>query len=112
MVEKNAIIERVFIGMEGHGIFTCIISMKSGASFHSFGNFFGQDGAPVGVFLAKFIKTLGKESLGECVNCPVRIQVESAGTGRVLAVGHFMEDKWLTESDFVYNRGDWKDGKS
>jgi hypothetical protein len=94
---KNAVIERVQLGYEDHGIPTCWLFLKYDGCGQGFG---GWDLRWYGIdFILKILSTLSVNNWEELEGKPCRA---NASHGKVKAIGHYLEDKWFEpEKDLI-----------
>ena len=104
---QNARITSTFLGVEDHGILTCVLRLDFGGSgqavgqyaldmpVHEFGRFVGRRGTAKGMeFVRLILSTLGVDAWEDLKGHLIRIK--RGGEGRmVTAIGHIIEDRWL-----------------
>ena len=103
----NATIDKTFLGIEDHGIFTFTIYVDYGDSSHQGFGTYGLDGDEkkpswCGEMLRKILEVAGAESWEELVGKNVRVKFgeESAGWGnRIAAIGHITKEVWLNPKE-------------
>lgn len=106
---KNAVIECTHLGCEDHGIMTWCLQLKYGSTGQGFGNYALDDWNEG---LKRRIGTAwGMESIGLLLNAVgvgsweklpgkyIRVKSESGWNGKVVAIGHIVEDKWFSPKE-------------
>lgn len=92
---KNAIIESTTLGFEGHGILTCFLQLNYSGSGQGFGGY-ALGGEYTTTVIKGILNTVGVESWENLKGKHVRVKRESDWNGKILEIGHFMEDKWFS----------------
>lgn len=92
----NAKIEETFLGVQGHGIFTCVITFGGAGWSQGFPAYNLQTDASK--FLLPLIKTVGAKSYEDLTGHLVRVKRDN---GIIVAVGHIFDDKWFTPADVM-----------
>jgi len=89
---RNVRIERTFLGIEDHGIFTCVVSTLANALGQGFGTHdLTYKDYGIG-YLRKVIETVGVDSWEALEGQHCRID---ASHNKVHGIGHITEDKWF-----------------
>ena len=104
METKNAIIRSTYLGIEDHGIMTFYLNLDYGSVYQSAGGyaldtvlekdgkFIKRIGYGKGMSLIMEILTIiGVEKWEDLPGSHIRVIAKHAG---VIAIGHFLEDKW------------------
>lgn len=102
---KNARIESVSLGFEGHGILTAFVNLNYGGSGQGFGGY-GLDcwdgvsgkriaSVAAGYFIARVLEVVGVDAWEKLPGMSVRVECE---WNRIHRLGHFLEDKWFDPS--------------
>ena len=103
---ENAAIESVSISNEDYGALTAWLNLKIGEYMGcGFGGFMlgkadGDNLSGKGYcaeFLVRCMNTVGRSKWEDLKGCPLRCLTEGLGGG-VVAIGHFLEDKWFCPS--------------
>lgn len=103
---SNAIITSSSVEIEDHGILTCIIGLKGNGWGASFGGYALKTDSNIasedftGFFIRRLLETVGGFALNGLKDKPCRIKLED---GTVVAIGHFIEDKWFNPKEEFYN---------
>lgn len=94
----NATIGDTMLGIEDHGIFTCVLFLDYGdSSTQGFGTY-DLRGAWGTEFLQKMLEAIGVNEWEKLkgTNVRVRFGKSSAGLGNeIVAIGHITRDKWF-----------------
>lgn len=87
---KNGTIEQTFLGQEGHGIPSCMITIDLGGSAQGFG---GYDLRVWGIkFIDRTLAVLGVDCWEHLVGKHVRVR---ADYNKIYAIGHIVKDDWF-----------------
>lgn len=107
---KNARITKTSLGYEDHGMMSCMVFVDGAGWGGGFGgyrldtydnNAKKSVGTAYGLeFICRVLKAVGVDSWEALVGKPVRVETEGAG-GRILRIGHFMEDKWFDPAELA-----------
>lgn len=89
----NAKIEWTMLGRENHGIPTAQVGTSEGSTAQGFGGY-DMRHESAREFCFHVIDVVGVESWEKLPGSMCRVERESK-MGRITAVGHIMEDKWL-----------------
>lgn len=101
---KNAKIERTMLGVEDHGILTCMLTLNYGGSTQGFGGFSldrytgergegHREGTAYGMeFIRRILETVGVGRWEELPGTHCRVE---ASFGDVRRIGHIIEDRWF-----------------
>ena len=102
METKNAKIIDTMLGIEDHGILTCMLTLDYGGSAQGFGgweldNFSKEFGRRIGTafgmeFINLLLRTLEVSSWEELIGTHVRVKASHTD---VHAIGHIIKDKWF-----------------
>lgn len=105
---KNAIIQNVKFGIDGHGILRLSICLKYGDGGQCFGGHALDSydkikecrvGSAYGTeYILRVMNTLKVYDLFNLKGTPVRAD---ASTSEIFGIGHFIEDKWFYPSDLL-----------
>lgn len=120
---KNARIVRTTLGIEDHGILTCMIHLDYGGSGQGFGgwcldepvrdnegNFKGRKGTAIGMqFIQGVIETLKVEDWENLIGTLCRVECDHS---HVYRIGHFIEDKWFDPKFMQVTFGNAHSGSS
>ncbi len=93
---KNAIIESVSLGFEGHGILSSNITLDYGGSGQGFGGYaFG--GEYTDYWVRGVLEALEVEEWSKLKGTSIRVKIDGDGEfdGRIIAIGHIIKDKWF-----------------
>lgn len=86
---RNARIESTMLGIEDHGIPTCVLKLDYGGLLQNFG---GYDLRHYGVtMITGILNAVGAPSWEDLIGEHVRVKCDQ---GKVYAIGHIIEDKW------------------
>lgn len=95
----NAKIEGVSLGFENHGVLSIMLSimlsLDYGGSGHGFGGYALTDGKHLLRWIKGIIKTLELENWEELKGQIIRVKREPGYNGKIIAIGHVLEDKWF-----------------
>lgn len=104
MIILNAKISSTHFGYEDHNILTCWLNLDFGSSGQGFGGYSldsydkSQEkriGTAFGLeFIANIIDVVGVQSWEELKGQLIRVKKEDE-FGRILSIGHIIEDKWF-----------------
>jgi hypothetical protein len=98
---RNAKIEEVSLGFEGHGILTIGLTLDYGDGGHQgFGGYAlgGRDDAEtqhLHRWICGLLKTVGVDYWRQLEGKYVRVEREEGWVGKVLRIGNVIEDKWF-----------------
>ena len=90
----NAKIESVSLGIEGHGIMSGLLVMRSGSSSQGFGGYNLNDPECLGVWIRGVMKALKVEDWGKVVGQFCRVEREDQD-GMIIGIGHIVDDEWF-----------------
>lgn len=94
MITENAVVRRAYIGFEGHGILCWLLTLDFGGNMQSTGARVLEAGACATI--AALLRAVGVDGWADLVGKPVRVRRSDAGMiGRITAVGHIVEDRWV-----------------
>lgn len=91
---KNATIERTMIGIEDHGILTCMLHLDYGGSGQGFGGY--EITLNAGQWIQKIIETVGVEKWEDLKGKHIRVESEHS---KVYKIGHIIEDRWFNPEE-------------
>ncbi len=108
-MKGNALIESTMLGYEDHGIMTCFLQLKQGASGQGFGGY-GLDDIPLkdkkghsmgdrqpskaaGFWIKRILETVGVDKWEDLPGHYVRVDGEEFGD--IFGIGHITENKWF-----------------
>lgn len=97
---RNAIITSTFLGVEDHGIFTCILYTQSGALQQGFGSHnlkYKEYGI---TYLRRILSVLKVEKWEDLPGTHLRIHGTS---GKIEKIGHIIEDEWFAPEKELAN---------
>ncbi len=112
METKNAKITDTMLGIEDHGILSCMLYLSygdhGGQGFGGYaldtpykdknGNHLGRKGTDFGMeFINQILKTLNVEKWERLPGTACRVKAEF---NKVHSIGHFLDDKWFTPEEF------------
>ena len=107
---ENARIKNFYIGYEVHGCFTMTIQLECCQWIVNFGDYVLGDldtwsqGPNLALwFIGTMLKTVGVSNVKELIGKIVRIKSEE---GRIVAIGHCLEDRWFNPSEDMNNLQD------
>lgn len=103
---KNAVITGTMLGIEDHGIMSCMVFLDYGGGGQAFGGysldtpikdaagkFLRREGTAYGMeFIARVLRATGAESWEKLKGTHVRVR---ADYGKVHAIGHIIKDQWF-----------------
>ena len=95
---KNAKIESAMLGYEGHGILTIQITVDygdggcQGFGGYSLGGGKNSSGAALHKHLTGVLNAVGAKEWDELKGMHIRVKLED---GKLVAIGHILEDKWF-----------------
>ena len=90
---KNAKIASTMLGIEDHGIMTCMLTLDYGGVSQGFGGYDLKYG-PYGVkFLREILETVGVSEWEDLPGKYIRVVSDH---GKVHRIGHITEDRWFT----------------
>ena len=96
MIIKNATIESTYLGYSGDVLIGRINVVHEGFARNFGGYTLYNPNWPDQDFTGKFIhyclRIADVKDWNELINRPIRIRIED---GRIVAIGHYMEDKWF-----------------
>lgn len=104
---KNAVIQHVSLGFEGHGILSSFITVNYGGSGQGFGGYaFG--GEYTDYWVRGVLKALEVEDWSKLNGTSVRVKVDGDGhfNGKIVAIGHIIKDKWFYAEKDAEQKGD------
>lgn len=99
MIEtRNAIIRKVRLGIEDHGLLSAWLDLDYGGSIQGFGGWnLGAKGANYcGEFIKCCLQTTGVNDWDDLPGTAIRARAEHT---QVRAIGHIVEDRWFTPGD-------------
>ena len=111
---RNARITGTTLGVEDHGIFSCMLHLDYGGAMQGFGGFsldepikdangkfLRRQGSALGAeFLMRVLAVTGASSWEKLPGTPVRVR---ADYNKVYAIGHYIEERWFyPEHDLKY----------
>jgi hypothetical protein len=91
---ENAVIERVRLCIEDHGILTFTIHLKYLGGGQGFGGYCLEGGKPSDfcpAIIREILTVVGVDEWGDLVGKPVRADHDSS---KVYRIGHYLEDRW------------------
>ena len=90
MTTMNAVVTKVSLGYEDHGIPTCFLFLQHEKGSQGFG---GYDLRYYGIdFILQILKAVGVDTWEGLQGKSVRVKESD---GRLSAIGHFIEDRWF-----------------
>lgn len=94
---KNAIIESVTLGFEGHGILSCSIVVNYGdGGSQAFGGYNLNDGSYLLKWIKGLLETFEIEDIQELKHENCRVELDSDGyNAKIISIGHIVKDKWF-----------------
>lgn len=109
---RNAVIQSTMLGVEDHGILTCMIHTSSGVVGQGFGGWAfdawnerakRREGTAWGMhFVGLLLSTLEVGSWEKLPGTPCRVR---ATHNKIVAIGHFIRDRWFEpEKDLAFLR--------
>lgn len=91
---QNAKITDTMLGYEDHGIFTCMLYLDYGGSCQGFGGYqLGKEYTDK--HIQGIMKAVGVDKWEKLKGQMVRVKRDPGYGGKILAVGHILEDKWF-----------------
>lgn len=107
------------IGQEDHGILTCYVMLDYGGSGQGFGGyaldtavkdaegkFLRREGTAFGMqFIQNILDTIGVEKWEDLKGKHCRVELTEHGWGKILRIGHFLNDKWFNPEDLFKKLG-------
>ena len=107
---ENCRIKSTMLGVEDHGIFTCMLHLEGdgwGCGFGGYGLDMWSDadkrriGTAYGMeFIKKILDTLELERWEQLPGTLIRAENEGIG-GKVVRIGHYMRDKWFDPRELM-----------
>lgn len=94
---ENAKITSSFLGKEGHGIPSFMLECKVGGSSQGFGGYSLRHPSYHDLIF-KILDAVGAESWEKLAGSYCRIRRNDPG--RIVAIGHITEDRWLDMRDY------------
>ena len=106
MTIKNAVIKETFIG-EQSGVLTTWVTVDYGNDdCQGFGGRClhkeGRTDSYLGDTLWGIMKVVGVGSWNKLLTQPVRVKIDDRGV--IIAIGHFLQDKWFDPDDLITDR--------
>lgn len=109
---RNAKITRTSLGIEDHGILTCVLHLDYGGSsqgagnysldqpVHEGGKFVGRRGRAAGMeFIRRILETLRVDYWEDLPGTYIRVR-QGGGDEGVVAIGHITQDRWLDFKEY------------
>ena len=107
----NAVITKTHLGLENHGIFSYMLSLDlSGGGSIGWGGYALDDfdkelkrrigTAPGMELIMQIMAVVNVEKWEDLRGKHIRVKQAGGWGGKLIAIGHFMEDKWLNLEDF------------
>lgn len=103
-MKGNARIDSTMLGIEDHGVMTCFLHLRSGASGQGFGGF-GLDGPYsekykerlpnklCGFWIKRILEVVGVDKWEDLKGKYIRVDGEDYG--EIFGIGHITDDKWF-----------------
>jgi hypothetical protein len=108
---SNAKIESTMLGFEDHGIFTCLLYLDYGGSSQGFGQHCLASEHPKDKatypfnyganYIMGILKAVGVEKWEDLEGKYVRVKREDGWNGKIVAIGHIVEDNWFNPDDLL-----------
>ncbi len=93
---KNAIIEKVSLGFEDHGILTAFLHLSYGGSSQGFGGYalYLEKNTKnyCGFFITRVLETVGVSEWKDLVGKTIRVKSDMT---HVEGIGHIIENRWF-----------------
>jgi hypothetical protein len=103
---RNAVIKSTMLGLEDHGIMSCMLHLDYGGTCQGFGGYALDEwneplkariGTGYGLeFIKRILATVGVESWEKLSGSHVRVE---SNWGKVFRIGHFLEDRWFNPDE-------------
>jgi hypothetical protein len=98
---RNVQITKTFLGIEGHGMTTAILTTDSGCSVQGFGTHdLNYAGYGIG-YIEEILKVFGVEKWEDIVGKYARVKSRD---GLLVAIGHIIEDRWFEPQEYAKGR--------
>lgn len=91
----NAKIAETMLGREDHGIMTAMLTLDFGGSRQGFGGYSLTADDALHIFVKGCLDVCGKEIWENLVGQNIRVKRVAGWNGKIIAIGHFLEDKWF-----------------
>lgn len=82
------------LGFEGHGLLTCFLHLDLGGSNIGFGGYC-IDGEYASKWIKEILNIAGVEKWEDLEGKYIRVEKESGWNGKLVRIGHLLEDKWF-----------------
>lgn len=115
----NAKIDSTMLGMEDHGIMSCMIGLDYGGSHQGFGGYVFDEplknsqgdnqsrrGTAYGCeFVRRVLEVVGVETWEKLKGQHVRVKREDGWGGSIIAIGNILKDDWFDPKDLAARMG-------
>lgn len=115
----NARIDSTMLGVEGHGILSCMIGLDYGGTHQGFGGygmdeplkddtgkFIRRQGTAFGCeFIRRVLEVVGVERWEDLKGQHVRVKRGDGWNGEILAIGHIIKDEWFDPKALAASMG-------
>lgn len=99
---ENARIESTMLGIEDHGLMTCLLHLEFGGGAQSFGGYDLSTDHWSGVeFVRRILEAVGVSKWEDLKGKLVRVK-RPDGNGPILSIGHILENRWF-EPDELFS---------
>jgi len=95
---KNAKIESVYLGFEGHGILTCYLNLDYGGVAQSFGGYQMKNPNYGMEFIERVLRVVGVESWEQLPGKTIRAKADNV---KVYGIAHILRPEWFHPEDLV-----------
>ena len=103
---KNAVIEKVFLGYEGHGVLTFNLILNYGGVIQCFGGYslWCEKETKQAVFgvdcIVNVLRVVGVNDWDSLVGKSVRVKTDGM-IGMIQSIGNYLKDDWFTPKELA-----------
>jgi hypothetical protein len=119
METVNAKIDSTMLGVEDHGIMTCMIGLDYGGSHQGFGGYSfdgpkgrkSKTGDRIGTafgceFIRRVLEVVGVETWEQLKGKHVRVKREGGWNGSIVSIGNIIKDDWFDPKELANSMKD------